>query len=503
MRVSRFSPTSLPVQQIGIMVLVVALLVGALAIHPPQQIAEPSAHPNLLQMAKQNPTMIVAVLIQQRVDDPQLKVMITQHGGLITRSLPIVNGFVARVPAGLIPEIGRVPSVRWISPDNQVASTDCTGCYDGSKMLSAYIRTVGADQVWNRALPIRGRSIGVAVVDSGVNPQGDLFLRNTGTNRIVANVRATTEDYNSTPYDAYGHGNHVAGIIGGNGSSSSGQYIGIAPEVNIINVRVSDDQGAATTSSLVNGLQWVLDNRDKYNIRVVNISLTDSVIESYNVSALAAAVELLWFNNIVVVVAAGNSGDGGIAAPANDPFVITVGATNDRGTPDISDDFIPLFSASGKTVDGFAKPDLVAPGTNIVSLMMGGLLPWKYPQNIVQAANGFPYFRMSGTSMAAPMVTGAVALLLQDEPSLTPDQVKFRLKATARPFNTPARAGSGYLNIPAAIDGTTTDSANTGIAISQMLWDGANSTVWDSAKWSTAKWSTAKWSTAKWSTSNQ
>jgi serine protease AprX len=478
---------------------VLSLLVAVVA---PRD-TEPSVHPSLLQIAQQTPTLPVAILVQQRTIDLHLQEIVTEQGGTITRDLPIVKGFAAQVPAGLIPALGREPSVRWISPDSLVRSAACAGCYTASKLASPYPRAVGADIVWNRSTQILGRGIGVAIIDSGVNDQGDLYLRNTGTNRLTARV-AYNAGYNTSSFDAYGHGNHVAGIVGGNGSRSNSAYVGIAPEVNIINVKVSDDQnsGVASTSSIVAGMQWVYNNRLTYNIRVVNISMTDSVVESYHVSALSAAAELLWFNNIVVVVAAGNSGTGALAAPANDPFVITVGAIDDHGTPQITDDTVPAWSASGTTIDGFKKPDLVAPGTNLVSLMPGeqSILSNTYPQNIVTSATGVKYFRMSGTSMSAPVVTGAVALLLQDEPRLTPDQVKQRLLMTARPFGDRSRTGAGYLYIPAMIDGTSTASANTGIQISRILQDGTNPTTWNSANWSTAKWSTAKWSTAKWST---
>src|SRR5207302_1052147 len=184
-------------------------------------------------------------------------------------------------------------------------------------------------------------------------------------NRVVAQVKFNS--YTSSLTDQYGHGTHVAGIIGGNGSNSSGNYIGIAPKVNLVNVKVSDDTGAAAASDVVNGMQWVLNNKATYNIRVANLSLNSSVSSSYNTDPLDAAAEVLWFNQIVVVVSAGNNGTANLYAPANDPFVITVGATDDRGTASISDDTMASFSAYGTTSDGFAKPDLVAPGTNIVS----------------------------------------------------------------------------------------------------------------------------------------
>jgi serine protease AprX len=378
-------------------------------------------------------------------------------------------------------------------------SNACSECVDTSKLANAYISAIRANQVWNTAPYNQGQGIGVAVIDSGVNPNGDLYT-NMGVNRQVADIRFNS-DYNQSPFDGYGHGTHVASIIGGDGSESSGKYIGVAPMVNIINVKVSNDDGSAMMEDVVLGLQWVLENKDTYNIRVVNISLNSAVAESYNTSPLDAAVEILWFNSIVVVVSAGNTGGGTIYPPANDPFVITVGAMDDKGTAAIKDDVLANFSAYGNIENGSVKPDLVAPGKNIIARIvnqnMG--LAGSHPANKV----GTQYFKMSGTSMAAPMVSGAVALLLQDEPGLTPDQVKYRLMATAnKSWNgyDAKKAGAGYLDIFAAVNGTTSGSVNTGVLPSQLLSSGSEPITWGSVGWNTVGWNTVGWNTVGWNT---
>ncbi len=302
----------------------------------------------------------------------------------------------------------------------------------------------------------------------------------------------------------YGHGTFVAGIIGDDGKHSSGGYMGVAPKTNMINVRVSDDLGMSTESDVVGGLQWVLQNKTRYNIRVVNMSLNAGTPEPYNTSPLDAAAEVLWFNGIVVVVSAGNNGTNTLYAPANDPFVITVGASNDQGTINLSDDTVAPFSAYGVTETGAVKPDLVAPGTNIVSLLPQNnslTISALHPSNRINSN----YFRMSGTSMAAPMVAGAVALLLQDEPNLNPDQVKYRLKATANAnwsgYDS-TRAGAGYLDVYAAVHGTTTTAANTGTVASHMLWTGATPPAWNSVNWGSVNWGSVNWSSVNWGSVN-
>jgi serine protease AprX len=271
-------------------------------------------------------------------------------------------------------------------------------------------------------------------------------------------------------------------------------------------VRVTSFAGAATESDVVAGLQWIYDHRATHNIRVVNLSFNAATPQSYHTSPLNAACEMLWFNGIVVVAAAGNYGANALYPPANDPFIITVGAVDDLGTAAITDDQIASFSAYGVTTDGVAKPDLVAPGRNLVSTVNSkfGLLSLLRPRNLL---NDTPYFRMSGTSAAAPVVSGAIALLLQAEPNLTPDQVKHRLMATAnkswRGYD-PAKAGAGYLDIYSAIKTKTTASANTGVPISKLLLTNATTgpsskMMWDSVSWSSVSWSSVSWSSVSWS----
>jgi serine protease AprX len=269
--------------------------------------------------------------------------------------------------------------------------------------------------------------------------------------------------------------------------------------VNIINVKVSNDDGSAMMKDIVAGLQWVLDHKDAYNIRVVNLSLNSSVAESYQTSPLDAAVEILWLNKIVVVVSAGNQGSGALYPPANDPFVITVGATDDKSTNNLSDDIMASFSAYGQTSDGFKKPDLVAPGTNIVARLVNqnmGLAS-AHPANKV----GDQYFRISGTSVAAPMVSGAVAILLQDEPTLTPDQVKYRLTSTANkswPGYNSTKSGAGYLDVYAAVQGNSTQNANVGIRPSNLLFTGSTPIVWSNVGWNSVGWNSVGWNSVGW-----
>jgi len=364
---------------------------------------------------------------------------------------------------------------------------------DISRLVTAYDKAVRAPEVWNEAPTyLQGQGMTVAVVDSGVVRNKDIG------GRLYKSVNFNKDYHNSA--DRYGHGTFVASVIGGDGKHSYGQYIGIAPKTNLVNLRVSDDQGAAEESDVINALQWALDNKSRYNIRVVNLSLNSSMPQSYHTSPLDAAVEILWFNGIVVVASAGNNGSADLYPPANDPFVITVGAANDMGTADLSDDIVAPFSAYGVTENGVNKPELVAPGANIVAYLSGNhqlTLGEQHPANRVNEN----YFRMSGTSFAAPIVSGAVALLLQNQPSLTPDQVKYRLMTTANktwPGYDPVKAGAGYLDIYAALHNGTLENAGTGLVASQLLWTGSQPVTWDSVSWNSVSWNSVSWNSVSW-----
>ena len=294
--------------------------------------------------------------------------------------------------------------------------------------------------------------------------------------------------------DPFGHGTHVAGIAAGSGRRSNNKaYAGAAPNADLINVRVIKEDGSTRASNVVAGMQWILQNKARYNIRVVNISLNSAEYESYHTNPLCAAAEVLWFNGIVVVVSAGNRGGGNLFPPANDPFVITVGATDDKGTATRTDDTLASFSAYG-VADGVSKPDLVAPGRFIKAPMADSTLVRDGRAQYVSQ----DYYSMSGTSMAAPVVAGAVAILLGKEPWLTPDQVKFRLKQTATPFLTPSVAGAGLLDVYNALYTNTWASANVGSPMSKLL-TGGSTTTWTSVSWSSVSWSSVSWSSVSWS----
>jgi serine protease AprX len=318
---------------------------------------------------------------------------------------------------------------------------------------------------------VNGQGIGVAVVDSGIAPHSALGQR------VVASVSFVTGDPQVT--DAFGHGTHVAGIIAGNPAPANGvtpEYAGgIAPRATLVNVRVLGANGTGLTSDVIAGLDWVIANRLLYNIRVINLSLGHPETEGCSTDPLCEAVNQAVQAGIVVVVAAGNAGRtpdgravlGGISSPGNSPYAITVGALNTWGTVDRSDDTVATYSSRGPSeYDLGVKPDVAAPGTKIVSLQAAGaFLPAMYPSIHVAGSGNNAYMYLSGTSMAAPMVSGGVALLLQGSPNLSPAQVKFALQngATTMPDGGLMGAGAGSVNFWAsrqiALDGPPQASA--------------------------------------------
>ncbi len=367
---------------------------------------------------------------------------------------------------------------------------------DISRLSTTYDKVVRATDVWNQGPAYRqGSGVTIAVVDSGIARTPNL------QGRVIANVNFNHNAHSAT--DKYGHGTFVADILAGDGTMSGGAYMGIAPSANLLNVRVSNDDGMSAESDVVNSLQWILENKTRFNIRVVNLSLNSGMMQSYHTSPLDAAAEILWFNNIVVVVSAGNTGSTNLYPPANDPFVITVGAIDDRGTVGLSDDQVAAFSAYGVDELGRVKPDLVAPGKDIVALLPQNTDLKISMQHSGNRVNG-NYFRMSGTSLAAPMVAGAVALLLQGEPNLNADQVKYRLKATAANTNrgwqgyNATMAGAGLLDAFAAVNAQTTATANSGSPASHLLWTGTNQPNWASVDWASVDWASVDWASVDW-----
>jgi len=388
------------------------------------------------------------------------------------------------------------PNVAFISPNSKLLSSmDYTAV------------TVGANIATN--LGYDGTGVAVAVIDSGVAPHAD-FTAN-GASRVVYSESFVIGV--SSAVDQDGHGTHVAGIIGGNGSSSNGTIRGIAPGVNIVNLQVLDANGGGDDSTTIAAIDRAIELKDQYNIRVINLSLGRPVFESYTSDPLCQAVEQAWKAGIVVVVSACNSGRDNsagtkgyatITAPGNDPYVITVGAMKSQQTDSRADDTVASYSSKGPSlVDHVVKPDLVAPGNQVESLLApGSTLAQQLPSAVVSPAEYTSdataqpaYFKMSGTSMAAPVVSGAAALLLQQDPSLTPDQVKARLMETASK-NFPSNStvvdggvtyiddydvftiGAGYLDIQAALNDSSKVPNVVGNAMSPTtVQDATNGTV--------------------------
>jgi serine protease AprX len=360
---------------------------------------------------------------------------------------------VAIVPNAALERLAGSPFVEQISLDRVVVGAmERTG------------HTVGAAAVRDEH-GYDGAGVGVAIIDSGITAWHD-DLTDGGVGQRVAHF-VDFVGSGETAYDDYGHGTHVAGIVAGNGFDSDGARTGIAPRAHIIALKVLDGTGTGYISDVISAIDYVIANKSAFNIRIINLSVAAGVYESYWTDPLTLAAQRATQAGIVVVAAGGNNGRspegrmqyGGVTAPGNAPWVLTVGSSSHMGTIDRGDDSIAAFSSRGPTaIDFRAKPDLVAPGVGIESLaapdsalysssapfLLSGTRPTPY----------LPYLSRSGTSMSAPVVTGTVALMLQANPALTANAVKAILQYTAEtsPGSDPLTQGAGYLNARGAIE---------------------------------------------------
>ena len=405
----------------------------------------------------------IRVIVQKRAAaDTAPELAVRRLGGQVTRALPIVAGFAATVPATVVGELARLPGVRAVTPDSRVR---VQGSASTSTIRSVYPKAIRADAAWKRG--ITGRGVTVAVLDTGIAPNlpdlsGRLVpVRDDLTGQTTPCKNLSGElDCN----DRYGHGTFIAGLVAGNGTSSGGTWKGVAPEARILSVKAAGADGSADVSNILAAIQWVVSFKERYNIRVLNLSLGTDSTQDWRVDPFNYAVERAWAAGMTVVVAASNNGPAPktITKPADDPWVITVGATDDRGTAGIDDDQLPDFSGRGPTAHGVAKPDVVAPGAHVISLRApGSTIDTQFPWYVDGS-----YRRGSGTSMATGVVSGAVALMLQANPDYTPDRVKHALIATARDAAStdPMAVGSGVVDVNAAAFSAPAGTANLGLA---------------------------------------
>jgi len=442
-------------------------------------------HPKLAQVKGGNSKQLVDVLVT--IDPDAVGTNIAKAvGGKQMKHWKMAQTIQLRVPIDALPELSEIPGVKWVMPNAKVVATGL-----GANLATVYPKEIGAEALWERS--ITGAGVTVAVLDTGLTSHPDL----------PGALRFAVPGFPSSS-DKFGHGTAVAGVVAGR--SADGTYLGVAPDARMISVKVLGDDGSGTLADVLNGLEWVNQNYRRYNIRVVNLSLTAGVPDSYRQNPINAAVEALWFNGVVVVAASGNRGDvpGAVTtAPGNDPFVITVGAVNDNGTANPLDDTLASFSGRGDTLDGFAKPEVVAPGQGIVSLLApNAVAAAAAPANIVDNS----YLKASGTSLSAPAVAGAAALLLQARPELTPNQVKWLITSSSQSYDgQPDNAG--VIDIAAALDlaETLTEvpeaneglepadgliSTETGTATDEVYWD---QVYWDQVYWDQVYWDQVYW----------
>jgi serine protease AprX len=475
---------------------------------PTAAASEGGISPALVQLAEKQPSKQVVAIVQygKGVGPAESRRVSRAHDARVIGELHIINGLALRISAGDAVSLAKDERVRAISLNHGVrknAQTGLSGVLNsalGGLLKTSYNSSIQAPDAWDAGAT--GENIGVAVVDTGIASDHPDFMSapKKGTSRVLTSV--ATNPYAENHGDSYGHGTHVAGIIAGNGANRSskdslyGDYAGVAPDADLVNVKIADEEGNATVLDAIYGLQFVIDKKDEYNIRVANLSFESAAKDSYKIDPLDAAAEAAWFNGIVVVAAAGNRGTASDAvkhAPGNDPYVITVGAVDDKGTNTITDDALAGWSSRGKTQDGFSKPDVVAPGNRIVSTLAANS---KFASMCPVCIVSNEYIRAGGTSMAAPMVSGGVADLLQAHPSWTPNQVKAVILATDRAI----AGGASELSLKSAIAHSGSGvSANKGLTPNTLIDPTTGNIDYSKSRWSRSSWSRSSWSRSSWS----
>jgi hypothetical protein len=449
-------------------------------------------------------------------------------GGSIGRRISIIDGFVARVPETRLSDLRGAPGILSVTPDARVHLLGTIDGMDPAKYAGSWLkvaRNTKLVDMWHNGWT--GAGIDVALIDSGVAPVPGIDMKVVNGPDLSFDSQAE----NLTNVDTYGHGTHMAGLIAGRDTAIrpgrededvDKYFEGAAPGARIVSIKVASSDGATDVSQVIAAIDWVVQHRDAdgLNIRVLNLSFGTDGTQDYQLDPLAYAAEVAWLHGVVVVVAAGNAGFGSpqLNDPAYDPYVIAVGADDTKGTDDPKDDAIPSFQSRGNSV---RHPDIVAPGKSIVSL--------RDPGSYVDDANpgarvGLSrFFRGSGSSQAAAIVSGAVATLLQQRPSLTPDEVKALLTQTATwlPNADPVAQGAGLINMHAAREAKLSSFAgavqtwprSTGLGSLQLargsvvtndtgdILQGEHTIFgdpWDPTTWAAASWAGTSWSGGTW-----
>jgi serine protease AprX len=477
---------------------------------------------SLIDAAQANPDQVFHVIVQgtKGTKSDAVGRDVGSENGKLKRKFVSISGVSADLTGKDLLKLAKHPGVSAITADVPVRAA---GVYENAEM---WRYSADVAPLWTTTDPNTGLVVGpapqsptVAIIDSGVDATK---VADFGS-RILASVNLSSLSPGAIGDDE-GHGTMVAGVLAG----ASKLYPGVAQNAPIVSIRTSDASGQSITSDVIAAADWVMANKARYNIRVANFSMAGATATSFRYDPLDRAVENLWFNGVVVVAAAGNHGTGTgpvemSYAPGNDPFVITVGATDQMQTADPLDDTVPWWSAYGKTMDAFSKPEVVAPGRYIISpVPMGSTLATTAPDRVVAPG----YMWMSGTSFSAPVVSGAAAQILARHPDWGPNEVKGALMLTSNYLSGPGFRSAGvgeidaataasldftppnpnenldvFINADPLTGGKTFDQASWASAVAASAswasasWDSAS---WDSASWDSASWDSASWDSASW-----
>jgi serine protease AprX len=377
------------------------------------------------------PTENTTSFIVQGTSVDAVMAAVERVGGTVTHELGIINAVAVAITADQRAKLGGSGGSFRTYGNHEAQLSAKGGKGGGSRKLTVetfYTTHLGADALHLEG--VNGSGVTIAVLDSGVFGDNGLTKNFGGSDRILASYNALTDQVgggNSLDEDAFGHGSHVASVAVSSRQTASGAFNGMAPGADLVVINAFNETGSSTYADVIRGIDWAVTNKDAYGIRVLNCSFSAEPQSYYWDDPLNQAVMAAWRAGIVVVASAGNRGPSAmtIGVPGNVPYVVTVGAMTDNYTPeDPTDDILASFSSAGPTVEGFVKPEMVAPGGHVKGLMKNTA---QIAQDHPEFHDGGYYMNLSGTSQATAFVSGIVALMLQESPQLNPDEFKYRL----------------------------------------------------------------------------